>query len=782
MNNIKSAPKQKGIESNSEYQMTFQDYLVLIKIHYKIILLFSTIGLLIGLYKNFNAIPNYISTASVVLREAKASNLIMDLSGQRKNKIINEIQLIKSRSLAKRVVETLWNSNRRNNLHIFETRIFYPKGQRIRNIFKTIISFGRFDPLAIVKNEFNEPYSDAIGERFATKLLGSLEVKNVRSTNILNLSYRSINADESARITNIIAKTYVQLNAEQNKSNAKYLVRFLDSLVSEKQKEIYIEDEKIRDFKLDNNMYSLDGDAIGIATQINNYESESYNMIAEINVRKEKIDLLQSKLNEEEKYLKEKLKSNINNQLISLRFEISRLESQIIQNKQQYGENHAAVKELKIKLVSFKKELDKQVSNLIKSGVSFEDPIESRQKLISNILSLEAELIGFELRNIEIKKMLDLFNQKLILLPKKQMELASMIRDSEILGENYGFLRKKYEEAKLNVAIQTGEAFLLDNAKYPKLPTGVDPKRVLLLYTVIFLGISLVIIFILEIIDNTLKTIDEIEKYNLPILGIIPAIGKEEKKSKIIDYFKKILNFEKESKTNVKRKLMMKEDPKSPISEAYRGLRTSMLFSTEKKIKTIVVSSAGPGEGKTTTVANLAISYAKLGKKTLLIDTDLRRPVVDKVFDLPREPGITNFITSQTDDFKSLIKKTEIENLSVITSGLIPPNPSEILGSSRMTKLVKKLEDNFDMILFDSPPLVAVTDANMISRDMDQIVIVVKVGQTDKKAFHHTISNLHNINAPLGGIIMNAVTNKTSYGSYYYYYQQYYHYYGSDES
>ena len=167
-----------------------------------------------------------------------------------------------------------------------------------------------------------------------------------------------------------------------------------------------------------------------------------------------------------------------------------------------------------------------------------------------------------------------------------------------------------------------------------------------------------------------------------------------------------------------------------------------------------------------------------MAKITLLVDTDLRRPVIDKVFGVPREPGVTNFITSQTDNYKSLLKETEIDNLSVITSGVIPPNPSEMLGSQRMVEFVKQLEGEFDMILFDSPPLIAVTDENMISREIDQIVLVVKVGQTDKKAFHHTITNLKNINAPIGGIVMNAVTNKTSYGSYYYYYQQYYHYYG----
>jgi len=232
----------------------------------------------------------------------------------------------------------------------------------------------------------------------------------------------------------------------------------------------------------------------------------------------------------------------------------------------------------------------------------------------------------------------------------------------------------------------------------------------------------------------------------------------------------------------LKRRLITREDPRSPVSEAYRSLRTSMLYSSsaDKKIKSILVSSAGPGEGKTTTVANLAITYANLGKKTLLVDTDLRRPVLHKVLDIKNEPGVTDYLSGAMDDFDSLIQKTTIDNLFAVPSGIVPPNPSELLGSQKMANLIQKLEDEWDMILFDSPPLVAVTDATMISKSTDQIVIVVKGGHTDKKAFNHTITSLRNVNAPLGGVILNAVTHKNRYGSYYYYYQ-YYHYYGSDK-
>ena len=160
----------------------------------------------------------------------------------------------------------------------------------------------------------------------------------------------------------------------------------------------------------------------------------------------------------------------------------------------------------------------------------------------------------------------------------------------------------------------------------------------------------------------------------------------------------------------------------------------------------------------------------------------MRRPVIHSVFNVKREPGVTNYLSGQTDDYHSLVKPSEIENLSLLTSGLIPPNPSEMLGSSKMSQFIKKLESDWDMILFDSPPLVAVTDATMISKEIDSIILVIKAGQTDKKAFHHTMANLNNIEAPLDGIVMNAVTSKSNYGSYYYYYyHQYYHYYSSHE-
>jgi len=761
-------------------ELTLGDYLIIIRIHLRKIIFLSILGLLYGMYYTYTISPNYKATATVRIREKPGANMIMDLTGNRnQNRMTNVIQLIRSRALAKEVIKYFWNTDRRNNMHLFGTRLFYPKGERFRKIFREIITLGLYDPTSDIPPKFDQPYNEFIGDKFSGNVIRGMNVNNRRNTNIIEITFNSINADEAKRIANIIARTYVRMDKEWSSENALKSVNFLDSLVIIQEKNIEVADQKKRDFMLQNNMFSLESDVTSIVNQLNGFETELYNINSEINIRKEKIEILESKLTQKEKSLAGQLMNTINMQLTSLRLEIGKVKAQIVQNSNIYGNEHGLVIELNEKLNALKKELDNKVNILIAQGITVQDPLQDRQIIITELLNLDSEIIGLELRRSETQKMLKLFNKKLNNLPDKQMDLARLNRDTEILNQNYGYLRQKLEEARMNLVIQVGDAQFLDSAKRPYHPSSPNHRNNIIAGFGIGFILSIILAFLIEFLDSTLKTIDEIEKYGLTVLGIIPSIGPTIASTRSKFFFWKSSNVRNKG---LQRRLITREDPKSPVAEAYRSLRTNMLYSSTGNVKSILVSSAGPGEGKTTTVANLAITYANLGKRTLLVDTDLRRPVVHKVFNLDREPGVTNFISGQTDDYHSLIKKTEIENLNVITSGLIPPNPSEILGSENMLRLVKTLEENWDIVLFDSPPLVAVTDANMISKEIDRIVLVIKVGQTDKKAFHHTISNLKNIDAPVGGIIMNAVTNKSSYGSYYYYYyHQYYHYYGSDK-
>ena len=232
--------------------------------------------------------------------------------------------------------------------------------------------------------------------------------------------------------------------------------------------------------------------------------------------------------------------NDLNRQLNSIRIDIGRLESQIVQNSNTYGQNHSVVVELKNKLNDLRNELDEKVDLFISQGIKIQDPLVAIQDMVTELLNLDSEIISYELRESEVNKMLTFFNKKLNGLPKKQMELARLNRDVEVLNQNYLFLRQKLEESKVNVAVQVGNAIMLDKARAPNSPIGPNHKRNILLGLILGLGIGLMITFLIEFLDNTLKTIDEIEKYQLSVLGIIPAIGKEILKKESILYLIKI--------------------------------------------------------------------------------------------------------------------------------------------------------------------------------------------------------------------------------------------------
>lgn len=200
--------------------------------------------------------------------------------------------------------------------------------------------------------------------------------------------------------------------------------------------------------------------------------------------------------------------------------------------------------------------------------------------------------------------------------------------------------------------------------------------------------------------------------------------------------------------------------PKSPISEAYRTLRTNIQFSSlDKDIKTISITSVGPGEGKTTTISNLAITMAQANKKILLIDADLRKPKVHEYFELNNMYGLTNVLVLNK-SLEDVIKKSTVSGLDILTSGPKPPNPSEILGSNSMKELIDKAKENYDGILLDSPPVGLVTDPAILSAIVDGTILVVNFGKTHIEEAKRSKQLLENVNANILGVVLNKISRK----------------------
>ncbi|MCU7765321.1 CpsD/CapB family tyrosine-protein kinase [Priestia megaterium] len=218
----------------------------------------------------------------------------------------------------------------------------------------------------------------------------------------------------------------------------------------------------------------------------------------------------------------------------------------------------------------------------------------------------------------------------------------------------------------------------------------------------------------------------------------------------------------------LKRRLLAHNSPKDPVAEQYRTIRTNIQFSNvDQDIKTIVLTSSGAEEGKSTTSANLATVYAQQGLNVLLIDADLRKPTGHYTFRLENHIGLTNVLTRQS-TLAQAVQESEIPHLSVLTSGPIPPNPSELLASAQMAELLKEMKKQFDMIIFDTPPILAVADAQILANQVDGTILVVSSGKTEKDAALKSKELLSNAQGKLLGVVLN--NRKVEEGNYYYYY------------
>lgn len=216
--------------------------------------------------------------------------------------------------------------------------------------------------------------------------------------------------------------------------------------------------------------------------------------------------------------------------------------------------------------------------------------------------------------------------------------------------------------------------------------------------------------------------------------------------------------------------LILLKDPKSPVSEAYRVLRTNLQFSgVDKRLRSIVFTSAAPGEGKSVTVCNTATTFAQAGSRVLAIDADLRKPKIHKIFKIQNRKGLTNLLALH-EDYNECITEGPVKNLDILTSGAIPPNPSELLASKAMEELLEKLLEQYEYIFIDSPPVCAVTDASILSTKVDGTILVVASGGVERDSLQYAKELLEKVGANIVGVVLNKVPRAGKGGYYYYYY------------
>ena len=746
---------------------------IIIRARYWIIAL-STIVFFITAYVTYSTPPLFKSSASVMIEKSNRAQKIFNYNINNDIKISDEIAVIKSRTIAEDVVRELWNSNKRNRLYLFGTKVFMPRGQRLRRPLKKIFTLGSWSSEKNQPPEFNEEYSDSIGQRFYRNVIGSLSVHYRRGTNIINIMASSPNAYEAALIANTVADVYKKRDKEWSNDESTNLKSFLETRLINKEKEIYNIEKEIEEYKRNNKIYDIKGNISNLLSNLTSMETNYNSNNLTINIISSQKEYLEKELSGLEKNLVSKLLNSINAQLLALRKEIADKEEELVRNSTIYGAEHEALIKTTQNLKILKQKLEVKTNEMVAAGLSIVDPIEYRQELITKLLNYETELHRLKEKSEQYSLLINKYQNEIELLPGKQSYLGNLEREKQVLTNTYEFIRQKMEEARVSVASEPGKVRIINRAEEPRRPVSPDVSKNLILALIIGALIGFVISISLEYFDNTIRSVEYVENKKLPVLAIIPSIG--------TNFEKKISTKNRyDNKTifhgirDLERRLITHEEPISPISEAYRGLRTSLMYTKKGNKGSLMVSSPGPGEGKTTTIINLAITYANLGKKTILIDADLRKPVIHKVFKGENKIGLTHYLSGTETSLDSIIEPSEIDNLDLIYNGAIPPNPSELLGSATMREMLEKLKVRYDIILFDAPPLLAVTDSVVLSSLTDQFILLVRFGSTTKESIDLSLNALFQINTELTGVVFNDLNQKNSYYSNSYYrYQEYY--------
>lgn len=387
----------------------------------------------------------------------------------------------------------------------------------------------------------------------------------------------------------------------------------------------------------------------------------------------------------------------------------------------------------------------------------------AKRRIVANI---EAEYRAAVRRENDLRAALERQRAETLRQNERAIELSLRKREVEVTTQLYEGLLEKLNDVKLLSTLTTTNIQILDKAEVPLRPAR--PRKLfnigLSVIVGLLLGIGLALF--VEYLDNTVKSTEDVDRLlGLPVLGLVPALESLERRP-----WSALPRLPRRKEEE--RPILISQRQRSSFAEAFRTLRTSVLLShAEHPPRTILFTSSGPGEGKTTTAVNTAISLAQMGARVLLIDGDMRKPGLHKALNVKNHPGLSAYLTRPL-DLETVIVHQPAENLFVIPAGAIPPNPSELLGSAKMRELMKQVSERYDFILLDSPP-VSTPDTLVLSALVDGVILIIRCGETPRELVHRAHQALLDVNARIFGVVLNRV-DVTQDGYSYYYYRYYY--------
>jgi len=750
-----TVPTYPGWESEAEV-MKLQDYVqIILRRKWIVVVAFITVFITTVIY-TIKSPPVYQAMATVLVNtqgKSQGGLLLFDPTGLGvAQNLNNELEILKSRTVASEVAKELLDQR------------YYENTKELLNCIRA----PEDDPLN----------REIISQKELTaSLFNTVEFEPIRDSEVIKIIAKSSDPRDAALIANNYAKAYYERNLRMSRTRSKAAREFLESQLILKRDELQKAEQSLQNYMEKTGIVSIDAESQKIIEQLANIQAQFDNTDIELQSVKESLDFYRKQIARQEPNVARIMSDASDPYIRLLQEEIARLEVEkditISQNPDAtedpiYKEK---LQRIDAQILNLRKKLRKRTNDYLKSVLpgQLTDPAKYLVEVKQKIFDTQIQLQAMEAKKKALAAVLADYKTQFEKIPRKSIEFARLQRARLSAEKLYLLVEEKYQEATIAEQSQFGYIEIIDEAIIPTNPISPKVRMNLMLGVLLGLGLGVGLVFLLEYLDVSIRTPEDLKKRGWKPLSIIPSMDSQ------------LLSHNSDDKESIKldKHLVSFLNPRSSVAEGYRRLRTNLQYARlDKPLKSFIVTSPNPKEGKTTTAANLAITFSQSGIHTLLVDTDLRRPSIHRLFGLSKEPGLINHLFGKN-EFDEIVHKEVIPNLSVITCGIVPPNPSEVLDAPQTHELIEKLKGMYDVVIFDTAPVLAVTDASILATQVEGTLLIVLAGTTVYDELEHSIEQLERVNAHILGVAMNNFDIKRAYGSYYGQYKsRYYGYYG----
>ncbi len=574
-------------------------------------------------------------------------------------------------------------------------------------------------------------------------LLKNLKLQPVKDSRIVRVTYEDPDPQLAAQIANTLAEAYIAENLSVKTVTTQNASEWLETQLVDLEKKMEESGKALFEFKKGHDIVAASWEdrqsmVTQRLTQINDALTRAKVRRAELQARHDAIKAVGDSIDRAGAEVEslQPVATSMAIQTIKLRYVEARAECADLRSR--YGDDHPRLQACEKKLGETRQGLRDEIKTALNaSQQEYQETIQTERNLQALLEQTKTDAFGlnqYERDYLELKRSND-NNQRL-----------------------YELVLKRLKDTGVSGMLQVSNVRILDRARPASRPVRPDLVRNLVLALVVGLLGGVGLAFAAEALDQTITSQQQIEeKLGLTFLGIIPSIER--------------------NKDGTAQDLVVHTQPKSAVAECLRAVRTNLLFmSPEKPLKTIMVTSSGPQEGKTTAATSLAITMAGSGTRVLLVDADMRRPRIHRIFGLENRAGLSSLILGEG-TLGSVTQRSQVSGLDVLPCGPVPPNPAELLHTAAFQRLLGEMAAGYDRVIIDSPPVGVVADAVVMGTRVDGVLVVLKAGKTSRTVAAHAVKQLHDVNAPIFGAVLNDLDlSDQKYGQYAYYYQYGYYY------